>query len=106
MKERKERIQAVLVQRLATKYGTQHISLISFFVEEFLSTHDEVNSTELNILEKEIQNAIRLKNLDEQTSARYRRNDSAGKNTNNNETTKADSARVSSFLVLLALLLD
>lgn len=76
------------------------ISLISFFVEEFLSTHDEITSSELNILEKEVQNAIRLKNIDEQTSARSARNNQTANQKNNsvtidlsNEKKKSDKVR-------------
>jgi hypothetical protein len=83
-KEKKERVSLVLVKKLSTKYGrydnvsiycrvvldfqtklnlfySKYESLISFFVEEFFSSHDEIESHDLDILEKEIRNAIRAK---------------------------------------------
>lgn len=60
--------------------------MISFFVEEFLTTHDaDLTTSDLNILEKEVQNAVRLKNIDEQTSARLRKANGDSRNGNNND---------------------
>lgn len=42
-------------------YSSKYERLISFFVEEFFSNHDEVDSNDLEVLEKEIRNAIRVK---------------------------------------------
>lgn len=66
-KEKRERVGYVLTHRFINKFGPKYESIITFFVEEFLSTKDEVNSGELEILEKEIRNAIKAKN-DEMTS--------------------------------------
>ena len=62
-KERRERISYVLIQRLATKFGTKYLGLIGFFVEEFFSTHEEITSQDVDTLEGEIRNAIRA-NMD------------------------------------------
>lgn len=35
--------------------------IISFFVEEYFSTHEDISPQDLDLLEKEIRNAIRLK---------------------------------------------
>ena len=58
-KERRERISYVLIQRLAAKFGNRYLGLIGFFVEEFFSTHDEITSNDVDVLEREIRNAIR-----------------------------------------------
>jgi hypothetical protein len=49
-----------------------------------MQSHDNLTATELNILEKEIQNAVRLKKLDEQTSARFKKNPLDDFNSNGN----------------------
>ena len=84
-KEKKERIQAVLIQRLSAKYGAKHLQMISFLVEEFMQSHDELTSSDLNILEKEVQNAVRLRNIDEMTSARLHKNSRDGNTNSNNQ---------------------
>lgn len=84
-KEKKERIQAVLIQRLSAKYGAKHLQMISFLVEEFMQSHDELTSSDLNILEKEVQNAVRLRNIDDMTSARLQKNSRDGNTNSNNQ---------------------
>jgi hypothetical protein len=76
----------VLIQRLSTKYGVKFLPLVTFFVDEFVATHEEITSSEINILEKEVHNAVRLKNVEEQNSGRNGKTDGHGKNDSANST--------------------
>eukprot|EP01039_Chlorochromonas_danica_P002719 gene2719-2969_t len=82
-KERRERITYVLTQRMIRKYGSKYSAVISFLVEEFVTSSKEaLQGSGLEVLEKEILNAIRLKDeeLANQRSARNQQNSNSSSN--------------------------
>eukprot|EP01036_Dinobryon_divergens_P025147 gene25147-33667_t len=60
-KSRMDRIGNVTVQKLAAKFGRDQTPIITFFVEDFLSTNETIEPEDLSIIEKEIRNAISAK---------------------------------------------
>jgi hypothetical protein len=77
--------------------------LITFFVDEFLSSHDDITSTELSILEKEVYNAVRLKNIDDQLSSRKRSEGNDNEQSASGRTDVNNPDRKVSFLLFLFL---
>lgn len=69
-KERRERVAYVLTQKLVAKFGVNFTSVISFFVEEFFNSHEEITGSELTVLEREIRGAIKAKINSQKNTAR------------------------------------
>lgn len=61
LKEKTERLSYVLIFRLCQKFGSKNMAIITFFVEELLGSKTQITSDDINALEKEVWQAIRLK---------------------------------------------
>lgn len=77
-KEERGKLGCVLIDRLMKKFGSKHSTLITFFVEEFLTSHASISNDDITKLEKEISNALDMKGSDIQTTTNIF-------NSNNNE---------------------
>jgi len=58
-KAKKERVGHVLVQKLANKLGVKNTPIISFYIEEFLETHETITSDDIDGLEIDMRKAIK-----------------------------------------------
>lgn len=58
-KERRERVAYVLIQKLTFKFGSRFANIVTFFVEEYFNSHEEISSGEIASLEAEIRKAIK-----------------------------------------------
>lgn len=60
-KEERGKLGCILIDRLIKKFGSKHSGLITFFVEEFLTSHNDINKDDIAKLEKEIANTLDMK---------------------------------------------
>jgi len=60
-KEEKGKLGCILIDRLIKKFTSKHSGLITFFVEEFLSSHESIDNEDIEKLEREISNTLDLK---------------------------------------------
>jgi hypothetical protein len=58
-KERRERVAYVLTQKLVFKFGSKYSNMITFFVDEYMNTHEEISSNDIAALENEIRIAVK-----------------------------------------------
>lgn len=60
-KEERGKLGCILIDRLIKKFGSKHSGLITFFVEEFLTSHSDVNKDDIAKLEREIASTLDMK---------------------------------------------
>ncbi|KAJ1414118.1 hypothetical protein B484DRAFT_401837 [Ochromonadaceae sp. CCMP2298] len=68
-KEQKGRLGCILIDRLVRKFGAKHSGLITFFVEEFLTSHNDISKDEISELEREVGSTLQLSNSRTASSA-------------------------------------
>eukprot|EP00600_Ochromonadales_sp_CCMP1393_P000761 CAMPEP_0174982560 /NCGR_PEP_ID=MMETSP0004_2-20121128/16582_1 /TAXON_ID=420556 /ORGANISM="Ochromonas sp., Strain CCMP1393" /LENGTH=544 /DNA_ID=CAMNT_0016234567 /DNA_START=27 /DNA_END=1661 /DNA_ORIENTATION=- len=61
-KEERGRLGCILIDRLVRKFGSKHSGLITFFVEEFLTSRAEIGKDDISGLEREIASTLQMKN--------------------------------------------